>query len=94
MQNDHDKIRERAYEIWDRDGRQDGRAQEHWSQAERELGVSTGNVVAGAKNKAVVPGRSRPKGNGASQPVAAKPPAKSAEALQRKRRGSQPLSQA
>ena len=36
---DHEKIRERAFEIWDREGRQDGRADEHWSQAERELGA-------------------------------------------------------
>ena len=30
-------IRERAYEIWNATGRQDGRADEHWLSAEREL---------------------------------------------------------
>jgi hypothetical protein len=32
-----DKIRERAYEIWEASGRQEGRHREHWLQAEREL---------------------------------------------------------
>jgi hypothetical protein len=33
-------IRERAYEIWNATGREDGRADEHWLSAERELLVS------------------------------------------------------
>jgi DUF2934 family protein len=32
-----DKIAARAYEIWVASGRPDGRDQEHWFQAEREL---------------------------------------------------------
>jgi hypothetical protein len=31
------RIRERAYEIWNATGREDGRADEHWLSAEREL---------------------------------------------------------
>ena len=31
------RIRERAYEIWNASGREDGRADEHWLSAEREL---------------------------------------------------------
>jgi hypothetical protein len=31
------RIRERAYEIWNADGRADGRANEHWLAAEREV---------------------------------------------------------
>jgi Protein of unknown function (DUF2934) len=31
------RIRERAYEIWNSTGREDGRADEHWLSAEREL---------------------------------------------------------
>jgi hypothetical protein len=31
------QIRERAYEIWNASGREDGRAAEHWLSAEREL---------------------------------------------------------
>jgi hypothetical protein len=32
-----EKIAERAYAIWQSSGRPDGRDQEHWLQAEREL---------------------------------------------------------
>ena len=32
-----DRIRRRAYEIWEREGRPDGRASEHWYEAAREL---------------------------------------------------------
>lgn len=31
------KIRSRAYELWDRDGRPDSRSQEYWLRAEQEL---------------------------------------------------------
>jgi len=33
----HEKIAERAYQIWQATGRTDGYDQEHWLQAEREL---------------------------------------------------------
>ena len=32
-----DQIAQRAYEIYERDGRRDGRDMDHWLQAEREL---------------------------------------------------------
>ena len=35
---DQDKIRERAYAIWEQDGRPEGREQEHWYRASSELG--------------------------------------------------------
>ena len=34
------KIAERAYEIWDEEGRLLGRDKEHWAQARRDLGLS------------------------------------------------------
>ncbi len=35
----HDeRIRSRAYEIWEREGRPDGKHHDHWLQAERETG--------------------------------------------------------
>lgn len=37
---DDDVIRERAYRIWEGEGRPEGRASEHWLQAMRELGVA------------------------------------------------------
>jgi hypothetical protein len=80
MDDLHSKIRERAHEIWEREGRPDGRAEEHWSQAERELGI-TQTSAPGKKS-----------GNGAGKPRAAKSveksvrksPAKSQESGQRR----------
>lgn len=34
---DTDKIRDRAYQLWDRAGQPEGREQDFWYQAEREL---------------------------------------------------------
>lgn len=34
-----EKIRQRAYEIWEREGRPAGRAEEHWRQACLEIGL-------------------------------------------------------
>jgi len=31
-------IRERAYAIWEKEGRPDGKSVDHWLQAEREIG--------------------------------------------------------
>jgi hypothetical protein len=36
MQDEH-RIRQRAHEIWEREGRPDGRHHEHWAQARREI---------------------------------------------------------
>ena len=99
MLGDQDKIRDRAYEIWDRDGRQSGRDEEYWLQAERELGVAAGTAdhtpLGGAGDEAATstdqiaaPAPAKKKTNGAAKDLAAKAPAP------RKRRGAQPLSQA
>jgi len=41
MANDMErKIAERAYQIWDEEGRLLGRDKEHWAQARRDLGLS------------------------------------------------------
>jgi len=32
-------VRERAYAIWERDGRPEGRNLDHWLQAEAEIGI-------------------------------------------------------
>ena len=44
------RIRERAYELWERSGRPDGRADEYWWQAERELGSIEIRVTAEASD--------------------------------------------
>ena len=38
--NTERKIAERAYQIWDEEGRLLGRDKEHWAQARRDLGLS------------------------------------------------------
>jgi hypothetical protein len=40
MLPDDEQIRQRAYEIWEREGRPDGREAEHWRMAADELGAS------------------------------------------------------
>ncbi|CAK0771844.1 hypothetical protein WCLP8_470001 [uncultured Gammaproteobacteria bacterium] len=30
-------VRNRAYQVWDREGRPEGKAEEHWQQAEQEI---------------------------------------------------------
>jgi hypothetical protein len=37
----YEQIAQRAYEIYERDGRQEGRELENWLQAEAELGISS-----------------------------------------------------
>lgn len=34
---DDEKIRQRAYELWELDGRRDGAEQDHWRQAREQL---------------------------------------------------------
>jgi hypothetical protein len=55
------RIRERAYEIWNADGRADGKADEHWLAAERELLSSLGVHSPGpeATRRRKSPGRRR-----------------------------------
>ncbi|MCO5963686.1 DUF2934 domain-containing protein [Sinorhizobium meliloti] len=36
-EDDLDRIRARAYEIWEREGRPDGGHERHWHQAQKEL---------------------------------------------------------
>ena len=45
-----DLVRERAYFIWEREGRPEGREQEHWQAAVRELEVELGLAKSRAKN--------------------------------------------
>ncbi|MBF0327511.1 MAG: DUF2934 domain-containing protein [Alphaproteobacteria bacterium] len=37
-----DRIRQRAYELWEREGRPEGRALQHWDQAAREVQGESG----------------------------------------------------
>ena len=39
IENSDDAVRERAYAIWEREGRPDGQHESHWKQALVELGL-------------------------------------------------------
>jgi Protein of unknown function (DUF2934) len=43
----HDRIKRRAYALWEEEGRPDGRAEEHWFRAEAELIGATAGGEAG-----------------------------------------------
>ena len=42
VDNLEEQIQQRAYEIWERDGRPEGKRDEHWTQACREIAAETG----------------------------------------------------
>ncbi len=55
-----EKIRLRALEIWREQGCPDGRAREHWEQAEREVGGEAGREAGGDQPpSSVYPGPDR-----------------------------------
>ena len=39
---DQDRIRQRAHEIWEREGRPEGHHDEHWAQASQEIAAESG----------------------------------------------------
>jgi hypothetical protein len=39
IEKSHEEVRERAYEIWEREGRPDGQHESHWRQALAELAL-------------------------------------------------------
>jgi hypothetical protein len=42
------KIRQRAHAMWEGESRPDGRAEQHWLEAEREVTEETGNAATRA----------------------------------------------
>lgn len=58
---DQEKIRDRAYQLWDRAGQPEGREEEFWYEAERELAenqdVDSSAAAADIEASRVVPGR-------------------------------------
>ncbi|WP_216599887.1 DUF2934 domain-containing protein [Sphingomonas sp. AP4-R1] len=45
------KIRERAYQIWEAEGRPHGRHEQHWQDALREIATTAGDAVASVTRK-------------------------------------------
>jgi hypothetical protein len=62
MPADYEKrqIRERAYELWEHEGRPHGRHLDHWVQAERELGSESAGVARSSQGNAGLSGEAEP----------------------------------
>jgi DUF2934 family protein len=65
MESDREKrVRERAYQIWQREGEPHGRSDEHWAQAEAEIELehelAADRAAAGQKPMTEAPLRSEP----------------------------------
>lgn len=70
-------VKDTAYAIWEAEGKPDGRAEEHWRQAEARVAASlTDGTVKVAAGIAKAPAKG--KALGVSKDPAAKPPAKAA----------------
>jgi hypothetical protein len=70
MTNDEDAIRRRAYELWELDGRPDGRHDDHWRRARLEL--ATPKLLTEAKPEKARASRSA-KPSKPARPPSAKP---------------------
>jgi hypothetical protein len=46
MENQTNAIRLRAYQIWEAEGRPEGKQSEHWRQAEEQLGAGSAGTLA------------------------------------------------
>ncbi|NYZ17321.1 DUF2934 domain-containing protein [Azospirillum sp. RWY-5-1] len=65
---DDTRIRDRAYELWESEGRPDGRHEEHWHQARRELdGEGASSAADSAADSAPGPDAGIPVPGNASQ---------------------------
>jgi hypothetical protein len=53
---DEDQVRRRAHEIWEREGRPEGRHEEHWRQAMEEASAGTGDAASGGMAGSEAPG--------------------------------------
>lgn len=79
MDQDHqERIRQRAHEIWEREGRPEGRDSDHWSQAEQELRTETGGEQPADPGDEPKPARTaaaaKPKRTSRKSPKAEKAP--------------------
>tara|TARA_R110000796_G_scaffold252600_1_gene388569 strand:- start:24143 stop:24496 length:354 start_codon:yes stop_codon:yes gene_type:complete len=52
MSNDEQRIRELAYQMWESEGRPEGKTEEHWALARQKLESETGGEMAAPEPKA------------------------------------------
>jgi hypothetical protein len=55
MEMESDQIAQKAFEIWEREGRPQGRDQEHWFEAENEIRRNGAKSPAAAKTNSSQP---------------------------------------
>jgi hypothetical protein len=83
------KVEQRAYEIWDREGRPHGKALEHWHQAVAEIAreekKATKAKVTGAKKKTAKAKKAAAKPAATARTAGAKSPAKPKKAATKKK---------
>jgi hypothetical protein len=53
-------VRERAYALWEQNGRPDGQSLAHWSQAEAEIAIKQPAAAPNKPKLAKSPGRRKP----------------------------------
>lgn len=68
-----EQIRQLAYEIWEREGRPEGKESEHWKQAERELRERMAQDGAGREQEPPAGNEKRSRWPGAAPTAASKP---------------------
>lgn len=61
----NDRIRERAYQIWEAEGRPEGQEAEHWHRAREDVEgfPKEGDPLAGGVESSVAPPTPKPTGN-------------------------------
>ncbi|TWS97336.1 DUF2934 domain-containing protein [Reyranella sp. CPCC 100927] len=77
MVDREERIRQRAHEIWEMEGRPDGRDQEHWERAHREIDAKQGETPSGQANEPRSPddptaGKPQPRQTAPASPSRAK----------------------
>ena len=66
MSDKEQRIRVRAYDIWERDGCRDGRAEDHWREAESEIERESAELAAQSSDGQEQPKKRAGKGQAAS----------------------------
>lgn len=69
-QEDEDRIRIRAHRIWEREGRPEGRADEHWEMAREEIAIEDNQRLATEPNP-VAEGKVYADGTEDAEPITA-----------------------
>jgi hypothetical protein len=81
------RIRERAYQLWEREGRPEGRDFDHWTRAVAEVSAEEGGDKGPAPAKQAAPKKKAVNGSGKAVPKVAAGAIKAAAAKKAKPKG-------